>query len=226
MGVLYSIVAPPKTKEFLMNRKYTEQEEFWVGDFGDNYIGRNLDSSIVAGNVSLFASALSYAENLNSCIEFGANVGLNLRALRSLYPKLECSAIEINSEATQLLAKIIGADHVQNSSIFDVKSIEKFDLVLIKGVLIHINPDSLPDVYKKLYEMSAKYILICEYYNPTPVSIDYRGHSDRLFKRDFAGEMLDLYGDLKLRDYGFVYHRDVNFPLDDITWFLLEKKIQ
>jgi pseudaminic acid biosynthesis-associated methylase len=209
-----------------MTRKYSEQEEFWAGDFGDDYIQRNLDSSIVAGNVSLFASALSQANNLNSCIEFGANVGLNLRALRSLYPNLECTAVEINSEAAQILSQIIGAGHVNNCSIFDMDSTEKYDLVLIKGVLIHLNPELLPDVYTKLYEMSSKYVLICEYYNPTPVSIDYRGHSDRLFKRDFAGEMLDCYSDLKLRDYGFVYHRDINFPLDDITWFLLEKKSQ
>ena len=209
-----------------MTRKHSEQEEFWKGKFGADYIQRNLDSSIVAGNVSLFAAALSQANNLNSCIEFGANVGLNLRALRSLYPKLECSAVEINSEAAEILAEIIGSDHVNNSSIFDIDSTEKFDLVLIKGVLIHLNPDLLLNVYTKLYEMTSKYILICEYYNPTPVSIDYRGHSDRLFKRDFAGEMLDLYTDLTLRDYGFVYHRDVNFPLDDITWFLLEKNIQ
>ena len=207
-----------------MTRKYSEQEEFWAGDFGDDYIQRNLDSSIVAGNVSLFASALSRADNLNSCIELGANVGLNLRALRSLYPDLECSAVEINSEAAQILSHIIGADHVSNCSIFDMDSTEKYDLVLIKGVLIHLNPELLSDVYTKLHEISSRYVLICEYYNPTPVSVDYRGHSDRLFKRDFAGEMLDRYADLKLRDYGFVYHRDVNFPLDDITWFLLEKK--
>jgi pseudaminic acid biosynthesis-associated methylase len=207
-----------------MSRKYSEQEEFWAGEFGDDYIQRNLDSSIVAGNVSLFASALSQANDLNSCIELGANVGLNLRALRALYPKLVCDAVEINSEAAQILAQIIGADHVNHCSIFDIESTEKFDLVLIKGVLIHLNPDLLPDVYTKLYEMSSKYVLICEYYNPTPVSVNYRGHSDRLFKRDFAGEMLDRYSDLKLRDYGFVYHRDVNFPLDDITWFLLEKQ--
>ena len=71
--------------------------------------------------------------------------------------------------------------------------------------------------------MSTEYILICEYYNSTHVSIDCRGQSDRLVKRDFAGEMLDLYSNLKLKDYGFVYHRDVNLPLEDITWFLLEK---
>jgi len=44
-----------------------------------------------------------------------------------------------------------------------------------------------------------------------------------LFKRDFAGEMLERFADLKLLDYGFVYRRDPNFPQDDITWFLLEK---
>jgi spore coat polysaccharide biosynthesis protein SpsF len=55
------------------------------------------------------------------------------------------------------------------------------------------------------------------------VSIPYRGHEDRLFKRDFAGELLSRFGDLRLIDYGFVYHRDPKFPQDDITWFLLEK---
>jgi spore coat polysaccharide biosynthesis protein SpsF len=25
-------------------------------------------------------------------------------------------------------------------------------------------------------------------------------------------------------DYGFAYRRDPNFPQDDITWFLLEKR--
>ena len=73
---------------------------------------------------------------------------------------------------------------------------------------------------------SKKYILICEYYNPSPTTISYRGHSDRLFKRDFAGEMLDKFSDLKLVDYGFSYHRDNSFPQDDITWFLLQKEFQ
>ncbi|MFM6157881.1 MAG: pseudaminic acid biosynthesis-associated methylase, partial [Sphaerospermopsis kisseleviana] len=67
------------------------------------------------------------------------------------------------------------------------------------------------------------YLLIAEYYNPSPVAIPYRGHADRLFKRDFAGEVLDQHPELRLVDYGFVYRRDPNFPQDDITWFLIEK---
>ena len=98
------------------------------------------------------------------------------------------------------------------------------DLALIKGVLIHINPEMLNTVYDKLYKASKRLILICEYYNPSPVAIPYRGHSDRLFKRDFAGEMLDKYSALRLIDYGFSYHRDPAFPQDDINWFLMEKR--
>ncbi len=58
-------------------------------------------------------------------------------------------------------------------------------------MLIHVNPEMLHIVYDKLYEASNRHILIAEYYNPSPVAIKYRGHEDRLFKRDFAGEMLE-----------------------------------
>jgi spore coat polysaccharide biosynthesis protein SpsF len=55
------------------------------------------------------------------------------------------------------------------------------------------------------------------------VALPYRGHDERLFKRDFAGEILDRFPDLRLVDYGFRYRRDPNFPQDDVTWFLMEK---
>ena len=105
----------------------------------------------------------------------------------------------------------------------EFESENKWDFVFTSGVLIHICPDKLNEVYKKLYNLSRKYIWICEYYNPTPVEVEYRGNEGKLFKRDFAGEMLDLYKDLSLQSYGFNYHRDNNFPTDDATWFLLKK---
>ena len=89
--------------------------------------------------------------------------------------------------------------------------------------MIHINPDELNNVYDKLYKTAEKYICIAEYYNPTPVEVNYRGYKNKLFKRDFAGEMLDKYKDLELVDYGFCYSRDTCFPMDDVTWFLLKK---
>jgi pseudaminic acid biosynthesis-associated methylase len=202
----------------------TEQENFWAGNFGDEYVDRNSSANFVSSNTYLFSKILARTVGINSVIEFGANIGLNLLAIRNLMPNVRLSAIEINEKAVATLKKIQGIT-IYPESILANSSPPPADLVLIKGVLIHINPDFLGQVYEKLYQTALKYICIVEYYNPTPVEVSYRGHSDRLFKRDFAGEVLDKYPDLKLVDYGFVYHRDHNFPADDLTWFLLEKSV-
>ena len=92
-----------------------------------------------------------------------------------------------------------------------------------KTVLIHLDEKDLEKAFKCLYEYSNRYILIAEYYNPVPVTVKYRGHDNKLFKRDFCEDLCKLFPDLKLINYGFVYRNDTFFPLDDITWFLLEK---
>ena len=144
----------------------------------------------------------------------------------SLYPGLQVEAIEINATAAAALKNVIPRENIHLTSVLDFTPEHAYDLVLAKGILIHVNPNFLTAVYEKLYLSCGRYILICEYYNPSPVSVVYRGEADRLFKRDFAGEMLDRYGELRLVDYGFAYHRDASFPQDDITWFLLEKDSQ
>lgn len=200
----------------------TEQEAFWAGEFGDEYTSRNEGADIVATNISMFAKALTRMDKPQSIIEFGCNRGLNLKALRQLLPQAKLSALEINTSAAELVRRELDAD-VKNTSILEFTPEETYDLAIIKGVLIHINPDELQSVYQKLYDASSKYIFVCEYYNPTPVAIPYRGHEDKLFKRDFAGEMMEKYPDLELVDYGFCYRRDPVFPQDDGTWFLMKK---
>ncbi len=200
----------------------TEQEKFWAGEFGGAYIERNQGKQFVANNIALFANVLRVAGRIDSVIELGANVGLNLLALHQLLPLSDFAAVEINSQACEILSNHKFID-VYNKSILDFSLSKQYDLSFIKGVLIHIAPESLPAVYDVLYKASRKYICVAEYYNPTPVELDYRGHSGKLFKRDFVGEMLDKYNDLELVDYGFTYRRDPQFPQDDITWFLLRK---
>lgn len=204
-----------------MNYK-TEQEKFWASEeWGKEYIERN-SYSLVKNNIGFFSKILNRTAGIKSIIEFGSNIGLNLIALKNLLPDAKYAAIEINKDACAELEKL-GFINIYNQSLFDFDVKETRNLVFIKGVLIHINPDYLDVVYKKLYDTSDKYILIAEYYNPTPVEVKYRGHEGKLFKRDFAGEIMDKYSDLKLVDYGFSYHRDNNFMQDDTTWFLLEK---
>jgi pseudaminic acid biosynthesis-associated methylase len=202
----------------------TPQEAFWAGDFGKEYIGRNASDQLLASNLRFFSLALRAAGRIDSCVELGANIGMNIKALRLLYPGLSAKAVEINPDAASALAELIGPGNVAVQSILTFEPEETFDLVLVKGVLIHINPEKLPTAYDKIYRAAGRFVLIAEYYNPTPVSIPYRGHADRLFKRDFAGDLLDRYPDVQLVDYGFAYRRDAAFAQDDITWFLLEKK--
>lgn len=208
-----------------MSKRFaTEQEEFWAGKFGDDYVGRNTGDRLIGSNASLFAKMLAGCPDAKSLIEFGSNIGLNLRAIRSLRPALTLDAIEINAEAVKQLESWGGVNSIHHGSILDFHPQQQWDIALIKGVLIHINPDQLSKVYESLFRASRRYICLVEYYNPSPVEVVYRGHEKRLFKRDFAGEMLDKYPQLKIVDYGFIWHRDPVFPQDDVTWFVLEKR--
>lgn len=202
----------------------TEQENFWANEFGNEYTIRNDEMRYLTANLSFFSKVFGRIGKPESLIEFGSNIGLNMRAIKAIFPETNLFGIEINKSAAAKLSEVIGKDNIFNGSIFDYESDKKFQISLIKGVLIHINPDMLNTVYEKLYQSSSQYIVISEYYNPTPVEVPYRGHSERLYKRDFAGEMLDKYPDLQLVDYGFCYRRDRAFPVDDTTWFILEKR--
>jgi spore coat polysaccharide biosynthesis protein SpsF len=201
----------------------TEQEAFWAGKFGDSYIERNQGAALLASNLAFFAKALNLLRDAKSCMEFGANIGMNLRALRLLYPEMALRGIEINEKAAGILREFLGPENTIHGSILDANPPQS-DLVMIKGVMIHLNPDILPQVYEKLVASTNRWLLVVEYYNPSPVIIPYRGHQDRLFKRDFAGEIMERYPEMKLVDYGFGYRRDPQFPVDDITWFLMEKR--
>jgi pseudaminic acid biosynthesis-associated methylase len=205
----------------------TEQEKFWAGNFGDEYTGRNIGNKLIENNISLFSDILPKARGVKSILELGCNIGLNLAAIDYIDPSIVLTGIDINAKALAGLADMfdkLGKDqpYTFRSSIATFDTDERYDLVFTKGVLIHCNPDALGVIYDRLYTLSNRYILLCEYYNPTPMSIPYRGHDEKLYKRDFAGEMMDKYN-LKLVSYGFRYHKDA-FPADDITYFLLSKE--
>ena len=200
----------------------TEQEKFWHGEFGLNYIDRNNSESLLYSKVAMWTKMLHAANNVASIRELGCNIGLNLIALKRLQPSLKLSGYEINEEAARQAAEFKVA-YIKQGSILEKIDTEKVDLTFTLGVLIHINPDYLDNVYANLVHGSNRYVLVAEYYNPSPTQITYRGHEGKLFKRDFAGDLIDDYG-LKLIDYGFFYKRDNWSPQDDITWFLLEKQ--
>jgi pseudaminic acid biosynthesis-associated methylase len=203
-------------------REKTEQELFWQGSFGTEYTERNQIS--LEQRQPFFATILQKTYGVQTICELGANRGHNLKAIASLSPNFELTGVELNDSAITELEKIPGIQ-TRQSSIQDFESDKQFDLVFTCGVLIHINPEELPIVYQKIYETSRRYILLNEYYNPVPMEIKYRGYSGKLFKRDFASELIEYYKEkLTVIDYGFLW-KPIHTGWDNTTWFLLEKTV-
>lgn len=205
------------------NKVKTKQEEFWAGEFGDSYFERNMSDQLLASNLNYFSKILDGCSQIESVLELGANIGMNMKALKLLLPAARLAGVEINQRAFEKLVSIDGVEGYLQS-IYEFVPQRKFDFVFIKGVLIHLDPSMLSVAYEKLFVSSHKYICIGEYYNPSPVALTYRGHEGKLFKRDFAGEFQQQYPDVELIKYGFAYRKDPLFPQDDINWFLFRKK--
>ena len=194
-----------------------------MGNFGEDYIARNNSDDFLASNLFLFGQVLSnFAKKPITCLELGANIGMNLKALNLLVPGCRYTGVEVNPTAFEELVRN-GAEGYC-SSIEDFETDLKYDLVFTKGVLIHLNPDSLLETYRKMASLSREYVMICEYFNPTPVGIDYRGHKDKLFKRDFAGEFLDANPGFDQISEGFISQRNI-FSQDNVTWTLFRRTL-
>lgn len=114
----------------------TEQETFWSGEFGNEYLSRNRGARVIASNVSLFSEVLKHTEGVteNGIIEFGCNIGMNLVALRMLLPEVECAGVEINEKACTIVKENVPGIEIYHNSIFDYSVKKKYSCSLIKGV--------------------------------------------------------------------------------------------
>lgn len=205
----------------------SEQVEFWRGDFGNDYIERNLPTAeMMRARITMWSTIMSKIEGNkpNSILEVGANVGNNLRALTHL-SGAELYAIEPNDNARkQLIADgIAKPENVIAGTGADLTLPDgAVDLAFTSGVLIHIHPDDLLSNMRQMYRVSNRYIVCIEYFADKPVELTYREHANKLFKRDFGGFWMDNFPDLQLIDYGFVWKRVTG--LDNLTWWVFEKR--
>ena len=169
---------------------------------------------------ALLTQVVPHLQEVTSVLELGANTGVNLKAFREFFPDIEVAAIEINENAVDSLSQM--GIPVLHGSLLSERFTTSFDLTFTSGVLIHIAPENLDSAYAALFEQSHRLILIAEYYSPRAEEINYRGHQRRMWRRDFAGDLLDKYPSLDLVAYGCTYHRAAP-GLDDLNWFLLSK---
>ena len=154
----------------------TEQEAFWKSTFTKDYIKRNKNYNRIA---TIGKDLLENKVNITSAIELGANIGLNLDALKKIYTNSETFGVEINKYAFKILKK---KHNAINKSILDFHTKKTFDLVMISGVLIHQDPSKLNKIYHLLNKLSKKYIYMNEYFNPSPVTLDYHGEKNKIIE--------------------------------------------
>lgn len=201
-----------------------EQQQFWKEKYASSYREKNANFNEEKG-VEAWRLMLSKAPNVNSYLECGSNIGRNIAFLQTVLPSAQKGLIEISPEAYQIAVSHYSPQQSFNGAILDSNfSLSSFDLVYTIGVLIHIHPDDLLANMSKMFSYSNKYILIGEYFNRTPVMIEYQGEQNKLFKRDFGKLFMENFN-VTLVDYGFLWghiYDDAGF--DDITWWLFEKK--
>lgn len=197
------------------------QEEFWAGGEGDAYTQRCPGDTPSA--LSFFARALAKAEAPTRIIELGAGSGTNLRALELLYPHAYTLGIDVNTRACEEMQRRGVECRQMTIEQLDNDPVGTFDLVLTKGVLIHLDTEAMIKALNTIMGLADKYVLLAEYYRPSRQPIAYQGRTDLLWGDDFAAELLAQSGQaFHVVDYGFVWRHDPQ-PQDDITWFLLER---
>ncbi len=200
-----------------------DQESFWRGDFGSSYIERN-DGFDTELGARAWRAMLAKADRVDSILELGSNVGRNTAVLSTIAPDAALSICEINEQAFNIVTSRHRIVEAQNCGIRQaVFAPSSQDLVFTMGVLIHVHPEDLIVTMSCMYEWSRRYVLIGEYFNKTPVTLEYREEKDKLFKCDFGRIFADNF-DVKVVDYGFLWtyeYDDAGF--DDINWWLFEK---
>lgn len=187
----------------------TQQESFWLSDFGKKYTQRNTPKTqqdwehFYKSNWGVTREAMNVEfvgdmPRSLRVLEVGCNSGNQLVQLQNegftdLYGiELQRDAVEEAKKRTTNMDIICGSG-------FDVPFKDGFfDVACTNGVLIHIAPADLPKMFAELYRVSKRYIWGFEYYADDVTDVDYRGHSGFLWKANYADMMMKQFPDLKL----------------------------
>lgn len=158
---------------------------------------------------------------LKSVLEVGCNRGYNLRALQDLYA---CSlyGVEPNPYALARARELSEKFCLVEGSIYALPfRNSEMDLVLTSGVLIHIPLPRLSKALSELYRVSKRYLLSIEYYAEKETPIEYRGHQNLLWKRDFLSHYQTQFPTLQLIRQG-KWEKEHGF--DRVHWWLFQKR--
>jgi pseudaminic acid biosynthesis-associated methylase len=194
-------------------------ERLWAGDFGDEYVERNIEAAAGRGD---FWRALIANLGPATALEVGCNVGANLRWLAELIGSENVAGIDVNERALEILRDRVPGIDVRRAVARTLPFPDaSFELVFTMGVLIHQAPEDLDRVMCEIVRCSSRYVLCGEYHADELTEVPYRGHDGALFKMDFGARYGDLFPQLRLVDRGFLPRSEGVW--DDVTYWVFEK---
>ncbi|WNK01374.1 methyltransferase domain-containing protein [Thalassospiraceae bacterium LMO-JJ14] len=196
----------------------------WRGNFGNNYIARNSATpQKIQDRQHMWQRILSCVPELNSILEVGSNIGLNLRALKSL-TTATLTAVEPSAEARKILVAdgVLPAGQIHDGSATTLPlADEAVDLAFTCGVLIHVPPSDLDDAMVEIHRVAKRFILCCEYFAPEAEELPYQGEEGLLFRNDYGRCWMEQFPSLRLVDYGFFWKPATG--IGNMTWWMFEK---
>jgi pseudaminic acid biosynthesis-associated methylase len=210
----------------------TAQTRIWNADFGREYTDRNtfdvedLDSLyrkyFGITRTAINQDFLRTIPKDATFLEVGCNAGNQLLLLQQMeYTNL--SGIELQPYALEIArSRTRNISLAQGSALSIPYGDASFDIVFTSGVLIHIAPEDLPRAMDEIHRCARTFIWGMEYYAPSVTEVNYRGHSQLLWKMDYAQKYLSRFNDLELaREQRIPYLEGAN--VDNV--FLLKKKL-
>ena len=152
----------------------TEQERFWAGAFGDDYVNRSQGAS---------SDRFTYRDVVARPSELRAD-RIGNRVWRERWSQPEgaskpSTGCGTNRSRDQRQGRSDpsrrGTIQVLEGSLLNTAPSAAADLALTCGVLIHVDPARLGTAYDQLAHGSRRYVAIAEYYNPVPTEVIYHG---------------------------------------------------
>ena len=195
----------------------------WASGLGDAYAARFDPRDRRRARWAWLCPILEQAgrvEPVRSVLEVGCGAGANLLALTT-FSGIRATGVDVNPGA---VAKALDAGldaHLGDGHALPFGT-ATFDLVLTCGYLIHLPASALHQATDELMRVSARWMLIGEYFAPQEEALPYHGHpasAGLLFRRNYGH--LFLARRLTCVDYGFVW-KDLD-ELDNLTWWLFKK---